>query len=129
MPLINCPECDKQVSDLALACPHCGAPRVETKLSTQTTLTKGPPSPGNVLSSLIALVGLILLFIVPPVGLTMLIAAGFFGLFTSKKRPLVFVGRCPSCNGLINLPQHLGGAPCPLCKTPVVSRDGRFFKG
>lgn len=26
MPLISCPECDKSISDLAEACPHCGLP-------------------------------------------------------------------------------------------------------
>lgn len=26
MALMNCPECDKQVSDKAIACPHCGYP-------------------------------------------------------------------------------------------------------
>ena len=26
MALINCPECNNQVSDTATACPHCGAP-------------------------------------------------------------------------------------------------------
>jgi hypothetical protein len=26
MPLINCPECKKQVSDKAPTCPHCGYP-------------------------------------------------------------------------------------------------------
>jgi len=26
MPLINCPECEKQISDRALACPYCGLP-------------------------------------------------------------------------------------------------------
>jgi hypothetical protein len=26
MSLINCPECEKEVSSKALACPHCGAP-------------------------------------------------------------------------------------------------------
>jgi predicted amidophosphoribosyltransferase len=26
MALINCPECAKQISDKATACPHCGLP-------------------------------------------------------------------------------------------------------
>jgi hypothetical protein len=28
MALINCPECEKKISDKAIACPHCGAPQV-----------------------------------------------------------------------------------------------------
>ncbi|MBO5145320.1 MAG: NINE protein [Lachnospiraceae bacterium] len=30
MALFNCPECGKEISDMAAACPHCGAP-VQTK--------------------------------------------------------------------------------------------------
>lgn len=26
MSLINCPECDREISDRAAACPHCGCP-------------------------------------------------------------------------------------------------------
>ena len=26
MALINCPECDKEISDKAISCPHCGNP-------------------------------------------------------------------------------------------------------
>lgn len=28
MTLVTCSECDKQISDAALTCPHCGAPRL-----------------------------------------------------------------------------------------------------
>lgn len=31
MPLINCPECNKEISDKALSCPHCGNPINESK--------------------------------------------------------------------------------------------------
>ena len=34
MALIKCPECDLQVSDLAIACPHCGYP-INTKVAKQ----------------------------------------------------------------------------------------------
>jgi hypothetical protein len=33
MALISCPECDSEVSDLALACPHCGCPLAEQPAS------------------------------------------------------------------------------------------------
>lgn len=36
MALIDCPECKKQVSDTALACPHCGY-SLKTKPAEQTT--------------------------------------------------------------------------------------------
>lgn len=38
MALITCPECNKQFSDKASACPHCGAPK---------TITKGNPPPSH----------------------------------------------------------------------------------
>ena len=31
MALINCPECSKEISDSAKACPHCGYPLIETE--------------------------------------------------------------------------------------------------
>lgn len=40
MALIKCPECDLQVSDKALACPHCGYPLQQTKKTKKTSFTK-----------------------------------------------------------------------------------------
>lgn len=31
MALINCPECNKEISDKAITCPHCGNPINDTK--------------------------------------------------------------------------------------------------
>ena len=31
MPLIQCPDCNKQISDRAPTCPHCGAPNADTE--------------------------------------------------------------------------------------------------
>ncbi|MFR4440003.1 MAG: zinc-ribbon domain-containing protein [Hungatella sp.] len=38
MALIQCPECQLQVSDKALSCPHCGYPMTKTSTSRQTNL-------------------------------------------------------------------------------------------
>ena len=35
MPLINCPECKKEISDKAYACPNCGNPINEQKTTIQ----------------------------------------------------------------------------------------------
>ena len=35
MALINCPECNKQISDKATACPHCGNPIAEPPTNQQ----------------------------------------------------------------------------------------------
>ena len=40
MALISCPECSREVSDQAAACPHCGYP-----LSPRRTATAQPPDP------------------------------------------------------------------------------------
>ncbi len=38
MALINCPECEKQISDKALACPNCGYPIANTDNTTEDLL-------------------------------------------------------------------------------------------
>jgi len=38
MALINCPECGRQISDLAVSCPHCGYPISNTKPVSKTSL-------------------------------------------------------------------------------------------
>jgi len=43
MPLINCPECNKQISDFAVNCPNCGYP-----LQKQNFEKKSTPQNGNI---------------------------------------------------------------------------------
>jgi hypothetical protein len=61
MALINCPECNKQVSDQATACPHCGRPlkRTAPVAARPTTAAKRPKSSalGCGCLALIAIVG------------------------------------------------------------------------
>jgi len=40
MSLITCPDCQKQISDQAPACPHCGRPMVTTKPAPQNIKVK-----------------------------------------------------------------------------------------
>jgi predicted amidophosphoribosyltransferase len=42
--LVDCPECGKQVSTLALACPHCGFPLSRTVLGFQVPRGERGPS-------------------------------------------------------------------------------------
>ena len=37
MPLINCPECQREISDQAISCPQCGY-QLKTKTETTTTV-------------------------------------------------------------------------------------------
>jgi len=45
MALIKCPECDKEISDRAASCPHCGCPLVEEAPKTPIIIHGYPPSP------------------------------------------------------------------------------------
>ena len=48
MALISCPECKGRVSDLALACPHCGFPIKESQPRVkQTKKTRAKDSPAK----------------------------------------------------------------------------------
>ena len=125
MALIACSECNRQVSDKASACPHCGAPVQKAKKWTETR----PGKIGRPLNPVLMLFGvasLVLLFVMPPVGFAMLVFLGLISLFS--KKVAVLIGKCPNCVGDINIPQNLRSAPCPLCKKPFVSRDGRFYE-
>ncbi|MCT4228664.1 zinc ribbon domain-containing protein [Elizabethkingia anophelis] len=44
MPLVNCPECQKQVSDKATSCPNCGHP-LNTTVAVQQLRKQIPPQP------------------------------------------------------------------------------------
>lgn len=59
MALIPCPECKREISDRALVCPQCGAPRTAAGAASQQI-----PSPGTARSllfwSLLVVVGLVL---------------------------------------------------------------------
>ncbi|HKR67199.1 MAG TPA: PH domain-containing protein, partial [Thermoanaerobaculia bacterium] len=69
MPVITCPDCGRDVSTLATACPHCGrpspagtAPIVEQKpLAREQTLWKGTPSPVLLAGYLTTLVGVLVM--------------------------------------------------------------------
>ena len=50
MALINCPECGKQVSTAAKACPNCGYPVAERLGKTQEPTPKSPPGSNQVLA-------------------------------------------------------------------------------
>lgn len=47
MALINCPECGKQVSDVASSCPNCGYPISKKTNNTISSVTKNPTNTVN----------------------------------------------------------------------------------
>lgn len=52
MPLINCPDCSRQVSNLATACPHCGHPIAQRAAPSNqrqpNTVQYSPPKKGGI---------------------------------------------------------------------------------
>ena len=47
MALVNCPECNKEVSDSALSCPHCGFQLREEEVQTVKNQVKKPKKKSN----------------------------------------------------------------------------------
>lgn len=54
MAMIDCPECNKQLSDLAKSCPHCGAPAIKKKA------VKKPTSPIVVFAMALMAIGIVI---------------------------------------------------------------------
>jgi len=65
MALINCSECEKQISDTAKSCPSCGHPVAAVTIEATGKRFKGL----QVIGLLIFIVGFIFLFINPPTGI------------------------------------------------------------
>jgi membrane protein YdbS with pleckstrin-like domain len=47
MPLMTCPDCQREISDRAPACPHCGAPNVRTSTQAMVSAPMSPNSNGE----------------------------------------------------------------------------------
>lgn len=78
MALIICPECKREISDQAAACPHCGCPITKPAPDTETTVQQSPqieqskPKKKGIMIAAVALV--------------VLVAVVFAGVQISKKR-------------------------------------------
>lgn len=127
MALTKCRECGGQVSTEAASCPHCGVlVKVDVPRETVTTKVMLKQSNGmDGLSFILGLVGFILLFMLPPVGLLMLMAAGALGYFGKSKVPSL-QGACPHCGKLLTLPEAAPGSACPACAKRFIKRDDKF---
>lgn len=60
MAIIQCPECTKQISDQAVSCPHCGAPRaaatVDASQGVVTTQATGKSQKGWQVAGVLAMI-------------------------------------------------------------------------
>lgn len=135
MPLVNCPECGKQVSDAASACPHCGYP-----LSAPSPSEPRPARRSTPLEEVrtnrgagIALIVVVLLGIPAiVVGFLAGIIPGIFLLFGDL---LLFgaatnnlhgtrKGACPYCGGPITVTDlNASAMKCPQCKKRIAIKE------
>jgi len=81
MPLIECPDCKKQISDIAPACPHCGRPRVQAVPQQEQIVTIQQSSKLWKALILLSIVGFFASLTVQPPGNGPLLGAGSIVLF------------------------------------------------
>lgn len=128
MALEKCKECGAQVSTEAATCPHCGAPcstQPRTQ-STETTRIKLKKTNGiGGMAFLIGIAGVILIFVLPPVGLLMLMVSGFMHFFGESKVDGLR-GSCPHCGTVLTLDATVPGSTCPACAKRFLNKDGKF---
>lgn len=77
MPLMNCTECGKEISDKAASCPHCGAP---TEWGQKETKKERRKKRGNVQGAGCLLIILAIILGITVVGAPFAIFLGIIGL-------------------------------------------------
>lgn len=122
MALINCLECKREVSDMAEACPHCGAPiagHVPTNAASETPIKAKRKRKAEFIGvgSLVQLAGLIMPFILGPIGIVFLVILLIVGSRMSLK------WTCGNCGNRI---QDKNVTVCPSCKAILESDAGLF---
>lgn len=109
MPLINCPECTKEVSDLARCCPHCGygltrnTPDLEAKIKYKAKTGGG--------GCLVALIGLVSLFFFPVgtvIGIVLILVGNYWASYYF----------CSNCGNEVKSDSKL----CPSCNAKLKKR-------
>ena len=110
MPLIDCPECSNQVSDLAESCPRCGyaldidAPDLEAKIKYKAKTGSG--------GCLIALIGIACFFYYFPIG----IIVGIVLILIGNDWASYFA--CGNCGNEVKKDSKL----CPSCHATLKKR-------
>ena len=77
MPLMNCTECGKEISDKAASCPHCGAP---TKWGQKETKKERRKRRGNVQGAGCLLIILAIILGLTVIGIPFAVFLGIVGL-------------------------------------------------
>ena len=139
MAMIKCPECGREISDKAAACPGCGAPITggQTVIQDADTLEFQPtpigesgkkPTQGIVLivvGIILILIGLPMLSIIigiGPIAFGVILLLG--GMVQLKKSSPC---KCPYCLKDSILPDGNTSFKCPHCKKTSVLRNGMLY--
>lgn len=103
MALMLCPECSKEVSDKADACPHCGAPRAGGDLLCARCKVRMIPieqkaafSLAGIFAVFVFLFGVAVIFANPVFGILVIILSYIIGTVGRSKKTVM---TCPKCKG------------------------------
>lgn len=135
MALINCPECQKQISDTTASCPHCGyklsveqAP--SAPVPTKIGATKTEASSGMVYLT-IGILGIIAsifaLIFVLPLGILSMIGSIVLTSVGSRKISGSQECYCPYCGKLGTIGKSEQAYVCLVCKKRSI-RNGEYLK-
>ena len=120
--LINCPDCNKEISPRATACPHCGAPNEtaetgSTPVSTENQNTallcnecnialirkdeKSSVTGAGILGALLFIIGIPFLFFIPVLGIILMIVGILAGIMSKRTQTYMV---CPQCGYKRDIP-------------------------
>ena len=92
MALIKCPDCSKEISDVAEKCIHCGRPMSESKSANSAADVKSGVKQsragyeaGNTIGVMGILIGLVICIFNLPLGILIAVGAGGFGFWLAYR--------------------------------------------
>jgi len=131
MALISCPECGKEISDVARACPHCGYAIREslTNQAKRTPLIEKAPAYGYGISlcvggMVMALGSLLFCIVLLPFGIVGLVISAMMILAGVDKFKDAQSGTCPYCGNSVTVPTNDLTCKCPHCRKTSTKKDG-----
>lgn len=125
MAMINCPECNKEISDQAISCPYCGYVLKKEPEIRRTQLSSIKKNTGAGIAYLVVgLLILILFALLGPVGIVfgIIMAVIFLSLSVNKFKG-EREGRCPYCDKPVKIMAGSDNCKCPSCKKVSVVKD------
>lgn len=127
--LMNCPDCGKEISKTAPACPNCGKVFPNNTIQKRSIIESasvsekaGVFSSGIVVSVFVFFIGLILSFtgILAIVGIPMMIVAVIMPFTAAGAKK----ANCPHCGSSVPILMSERAKTCPFCKKRLIIKDG-----